>query len=168
MADIELEIPQYIEEMLRTGRREKYLNYLTGSLGTLILIIFAIVLFPFIPFIPSDVPIRIKDVEILSSTENVCPGDEVDIIIHSDLVEPTIVDVNVAIYDSESGDIVDSTRENLGSVPRYKRGEYDEKISFVIPDLPAGNYERVTGLTSGNFDTKPAFVTIPFSIAECP
>lgn len=142
----------------------KLRHYAWGSIGTMIIaaILAGIVIFmgnrPLEPF----VSYKISEIGL---TSDLCPGDIVPTKVDAVIRSPSVVNVSVTFAQANGLNLV-GTQQELGVRVFDKPTSFVQDISWVVPELPPGDYIRVTAITSQFADVKPWFLRIPFSIRE--
>ena len=146
-------------------RKERIQDFVIGAL------ILAIVMVSGIIFtLQFPVPLRKTPVVVTSiypsDTIDVCPGDSFDYAVDVDILEPGILSLSVGVIDLESGDTLRGTTGKVGPFPRDEPVSITESGSFVVPDLPPGEYKRVMAIDLEHADSVPVMWDFKFSIGE--
>ncbi len=150
---------------LRRDRRERFLDYTIGAVIMLIITGTVALVMPLFPVALNPAPVKISSVNVVTEMP-VCPGDTISYTADIVIREPAVVAINVAFY--KDGFFIPGSVFSLPPLPRPESFEGNTKVSFVVPDglAPGDEYRRVSSFVSSNSDTKPAFLNIPFTIAE--
>ena len=95
-----------------------------------------------------------------------CPGDEVAYELEIEIREPAILFVVPAVLRAPLGDTAQGYRIGevfITNIPT-PRTIVDRDASFIVPDLPPGEYVRVLAAGTFGANTKPAIREQPFTI----
>ena len=165
----------YIEELdeaLSRNRRARLTDYAIGAAGFAILIAIGALIVVQFPVALAPPPVDIGPVKIKTEMP-VCPGDHVEFLASVVNEKPEVIDVSSVVYDDETKMFMPGTAIDRPALPRpYSREEvvvFDTPIGFDVPDVPPGNYTRVSSFVSHNADTVPVFMFVPFQVGEdCP
>ncbi len=153
----------FYDEIYRRNRRERLVDYAIGGLGVIILFAVAMVIIPTIPVAIAESPVTIESVDVITN-KPVCPGDFVIFENTISVNEPSIIGTWTAIM--KDGDILNHTRETLEPVPRPAPVYIKERSHFKVPSLPPGKYTRIVAYAAINFDSKPAYILVNFTVSD--
>lgn len=143
-------------------------SVLIGTLTFALLSAFIMLLFARQDIIPSA-PIVVRGQGFSEGTGAVCSGDEVTVVTTMDILDPSVIELNLSVMD-EANTTVWLPKNPVMTVPRSEAVvDVVSKMHWVVPDLPPGNYVRIAAITARNTDSKPIFNNIPFTISDnCP
>ena len=151
--------------VISRNRRERIQDWIIGALVLACVLGVAIIFVLQYPVPLRDTPIVFHE-SIIPENRVFCPGDVVPLIHDVSITEPSILKLHVAIIDADTENIIHSTVQETPSYPRDAPVRITKEVEFVVPELPPGNYKRVTAIARGGVDSIPVFLTIHFSIGE--
>lgn len=146
-------------------RRERIQDWIIGALVLACVLGVAIIFVLQYPVPLRTTPIVFHE-SIIPEDRVFCPGDVVPLIHDVSITEPSILKLHVAIIDADTENLINSTVQETPSFPRDTPVRFTEEVEFAVPDLPPGNYKRVTAIARGGVDSIPVFLTVHFSIGE--
>ena len=153
--------PEHIT--ISRNRTERMQDIIIGAIITMILLSIT-----FLAMLQFPIPLRETPIDLLSvrmpEQTVYCPGERFTYVTDVAVTEPGIFTLHVGIMEAESKRFIDSTLEQLPSVPRSQTTRVKQPVVFEIPDLPPGNYIRVAGIDADHVDSVPIFIEVPFTI----
>lgn len=97
-----------------------------------------------------------------------CPGDLHRFMVEVNIIEPSIIEVTTVFVDAKTQQVMPV--ENPFYLTRtrvYSRSSaYVQPITWIVPNVPPGDYLRVTAAISKYVNSKPTMIEIPFTVAE--
>jgi hypothetical protein len=152
----------------RRNRKERIQDWAIGALILACIIAVCMIIMLQYPIPLRETPVIIHDVAIPKKTI-FCPGDKYTYTTELEFTKPSILSLYIGIVDKDTGDTLPGTVVNVGPIPRKDPATIKEGSTFVIPDLPPGNYERIMAIDAEHVDSVPIFFSLPFKIGErCP
>ena len=98
----------------------------------------------------------------------VCPGEVYRMAVRVTVHGESVLEVINVFLDAETYAPVPVTNPffdvRLRAYPRD--ATYEQPISWVVPDVPPGDYIRITAATLRYADAEPTFLELPFSVKE--
>jgi len=93
-----------------------------------------------------------------------CPGDIVTEKVILTINRPNVLETDITIIDKNTRRIVPGTTSSQPDRSRPNKEYISIPISFEVPDLPPGTYERITAVYARNQSAEPAFFTVEFAV----
>ena len=113
---------------------------------------------------PSPSVIDLQPDIVYLENSALCPNDIVTHDITLSVKSPTVIEADISIINEDTGGTVSGTEASVPSRPRDRAETLIVPVRWSVPDLPPGNYRRVTGISPKNRGGESSFVTVPFSI----
>jgi hypothetical protein len=113
---------------------------------------------------PSPSVLELTPHLILLPNPDLCPGDVIEYEILLTVMEPSIIEADISIINSDTGNTIAGTEFSVPARPRDKAESLTVPIRYTVPELPPGNYRRVTGVSPKNRGAETSFASVPFSI----
>jgi len=96
-----------------------------------------------------------------------CPSDEITTDVELIINRPIVLVTDVSYIDTETRRVVVSSGDDQPDRVRPERESIFIPITFRIPNLPPGKYERVTAIQGKNQSAEPTFFTVGFEVGNC-
>lgn len=116
--------------------------------------------------LPSAAVVSISPNSVELSNPNVCPGDKISYEVILSILEPSVIEADISIISMETGNTVFGTEYSIPARPRDRIEEILVPIVYTVPDLPPGDYRRVTGLSPKNRGADSAFSSVYFTVVD--
>jgi len=95
-----------------------------------------------------------------------CPSDEITTDVELVINRPIVLVTDVSYIDTKTRRVISGLEYNQPDKVRPARESIFIPITFKIPNLPPGKYERVTAIQGKNQSAEPTFFIISFEIAK--
>jgi len=151
--------------IIQRSKKERLQDAVIGALIMACFVAAAAIAVLQFPIPLRDTPFVLHGIDLPEKTIY-CPGELYMYASDVEVTEPGIFTLHVGIMESETRIYINSTLEQLPSVPRSAGARIIQPVYFEIPDLPPGDYVRVAGVDADHVDSIPVFVEVPFTVGE--
>ena len=96
----------------------------------------------------------------------VCPGDSIRIDTVFTINEPAVIANEINVISEATGLTVWHGADTIHDNPRDRAESVKFVLDWPVPDLPAGEYRRVSAIWAANKSAEPAFFVMYFTVGE--
>lgn len=98
----------------------------------------------------------------------VCPGETYNMGVEVNVASPSVVEV-VTVFlraEDQAPMPVPEPFASVGARAYPRSATYEQLVEWTVPDIPPGEYVRVTAATAKYADSVPTFIELEFSVRE--
>ena len=135
------------------------------------LVLFSASLFSVVTFVsrPRVAPLTLLRMDY-DPPGTVCPGDVVPFVLEWSVRRDstlTLTPTHNRSHDGSGGNVVVAHYDDVVNLNQpATKSVVDDDLSFVVPDLPAGEYARILSVGTSSESSVPVLVTFPYTIGQ--